>query len=347
MESSKENRMLLRQLSNLDGAAGAEHAVRDFIRAHAERYVDTADVDALGNLICLKKGKKKRPVIMLVAHMDEVGLMITAKNKDGTLRFSRIGGINEQVLLAQAVRIGEKKIPGVIGVKPIHILDETEAKKMPKVEELYIDMGATSEGELKDIAIGDYAYFDTEYEKISASAVMGKAFDDRLGCALMLEMAQKEFNFPIYFVFTTQEEIGLRGAQVIGNRINPDYAIILEGTGAGDSPSERDIALTPILGNGPTLTVKDRSMIADPVFLKRIIALAKRKHIPYQIKQPGIGGTDAGRIQISQRGVRCAVIAVPARYIHSPASLMSLKDYQNARRLALVLLKDLGRTEGK
>jgi endoglucanase len=339
--------MLLKQLSNLDGAAGDEQAVREFIRAHAEKHVTSTTVDALGNLICYKKAKKKRPVVLLAAHMDEVGFMITAKNKDGTLRFSRIGGINTQVLLAQMVRIGKEKMPGIIGVKPVHILEEAESKKMPKVEELYMDVGANSDKDLGDVHIGDYAYFSSTYEKLSSTTVMGKAFDDRAGCSLILEMIEKTFPFPLYAVFTTQEEIGLRGARVIGNRIHPDYAIIMEGTGAGDSPSDKDTANTPMLGKGPTLTVKDRSMIADPELLRRIIAVADRNKIPYQIKQPGIGGTDAGRIQISQRGVRCAVIAVPARYIHSPASMMSLKDYRNARKLAIAVLKDLGRTEGK
>jgi endoglucanase len=279
--------------------------------------------------------------------MDEVGLMITAKNRDGTLKFSRIGGISTQVLLGQMVRIGKKKVRGVIGVKPVHMLEEAESKKMPKIEELYIDIGASSEKDLSDIMIGDYAYFDSTYEKMASSTAMGKAFDDRIGCSLILEMIKERFSFPLYVVFTTQEEIGLRGARVVGNRISPDYAIIMEGTGAGDSPTEKDIAKTPMLGKGPTLTVKDRSMIADPELLKRIVAVAKRRNIPVQIKQPGIGGTDAGRIQISQRGVRCAVIAVPARYIHSPASVMSMKDYHNARKLAIAVLKDIGRTEGK
>jgi putative aminopeptidase FrvX len=339
--------MLLRQLSNLDGAAGDEHEVRAFIQKQAKAHVTTTTVDALGNLICFKKGKKKHPVVLLAAHMDEVGLMITSKNRDGTLRFSKIGGISTQVLLAQTVRIGKKKIRGVIGVKPIHLLEEAEAKKMPKVEELYIDVGASSDKDLSDITIGDYAYFDSTYEKLSSNTAIGKAFDDRMGCSIILEMIRHTFSFPLYAVFTTQEEIGLRGAQVIGSRISPDYAIIMEGTGAGDSPTDKDLAKSPMLGEGPTLTVKDRSMIADPELLRRIIKVAKRNKLPYQIKQPGIGGTDAGRIQISRRGVSCAVIAVPARYIHSPASLMSMKDYHNVRKLAIAVLKDLGRTEGK
>lgn len=339
--------MLLKQLSNLDGAAGDEQEVRAFIQQQVKGHVTETTVDALGNLICFKKAKKKRPVILLAAHMDEVGLMITAKNKDGTLKFSRIGGISTQVLLGQTLRIGRKKIRGVIGVKPIHILEEAESKKMPRAEDLYIDTGASSDKELSDIEIGDYAYFDSSYERMASTTVMGKAFDDRMGCSLILEMIKETFPFPLYAVFTTQEEIGLRGARVIGNRLSPDYAIIMEGTGAGDAPTKKDIARTPLLGKGPTLTVKDRSMIADPELLRRIIAIATRRKIPYQIKQPGIGGTDAGRIQISRRGVRCAVIAVPARYIHSPASIMNTKDYHHARKLAMAVLKDIGRTEGK
>jgi len=334
--------MLLSKLSNLDGASGDEGEVRKFIHERIKEYVNTIEVDPLGNLICFKKGRKKGPLILILAHMDEVGFMIIGKRQDGTLKFSKVGGIDTRVILAKTLRIGRKKIKGVIGVKPIHLLDEEETNKIPKIEDLYIDIGAKSDKEIKDIDIGDFAYFDTNFEKTSTGIVKGKAFDDRIGCSLILDIVKGKFNFPFYAVFTTQEEIGLRGARVIGNRIKPDYAIVLEGTAAGDFPSKKDIARTPLLGKGPALTVIDKSMIADRDLLQRIIGIAKRESIPYQIKQAGIGGTDAGRIQISQRGVKCGVIAVPARYIHSPASLMSVNDYNNTLKLAVSVLKDLG-----
>ncbi len=339
--------MLLKQLSNLDGAAGDEGAVRNFIKKNIKDFVDTINTDALGNLICYKRAKKKKPVVLIVAHMDEVGFIITGKKQDGTLKFSRVGGISPHVILSKTVRIGKKKIKGIIGVKPIHLLDKTEAGKTPEFGELYIDVGATSDKEIEDISIGDYAYFDTAFEKTTSHILKGKAFDDRIGCSLILDLIKSRFQFPLYAVFTTQEEIGLRGACVIGNRIKPDFAIILEGTGAGDFPSDTDTARTPFLGKGPTLTVIDRSMIADREFLRRIKTIAEKKSIPYQMKQPGIGGTDAGRIHISQRGVTCGIIAVPARYIHSPVSLMNLKDYKNSLRLAEAILRDIGKMEGK
>lgn len=339
--------MLLTKLSNLDGASGDEGDVRNFIRENIKNYVNTIEVDSLGNLICFKKGSKNRPVILISAHMDEVGFMITGKKQDGTLKFSKVGGIDTRVILAKTLRIGKKKIKGVIGIKPVHLLEREEADKIPKFEELYIDIGAKSDKDIKDIEIGDFAYFDTTCEKMSPKILKGKAFDDRIGCSLILDIVKERFNFPLFAVFTVQEEIGLRGARVIGNRIKPDYAIILEGTAAGDFPTKYETARSPILGEGPTLTVVDRSMIADRDLLQRIIRIAKKTSIPYQIKQPGIGGTDAGRIQISQRGVKCGVISVPSRYIHSPVSLMSVKDYKNTLRLSVLVLKDLSKMEGK
>jgi putative aminopeptidase FrvX len=344
---SKEKDMLLDKLSNLDGAAGDEGEVRRFIKKRVEPYVDSVEVDAIGNLICFKNGKKKKPVVIIAAHMDEVGFMITSKKKDGSLRFAKVGGIDTRVILGKAVRIGKKGLKGVIGVKPIHLLKEDEREKIPKDDELYIDIGATSDSDCEEINIGDYAYFDTNYQKISRNVVKGKAFDDRAGCSIILDMVRENFLFPLFAVFTTQEEVGLRGAKVIGNRIKANYALILEGTGAGDFPVEKDISRTPYLGKGPALTVMDRSMIADIGFLQRIKKVAERENIPYQIKQPGIGGTDAGGIQISRQGVKCSVIAVPARYIHSPVSILNLKDYKDSLKLATSVLRDLEKLEGK
>jgi len=339
--------MLLNRLSNLDGTSGDEGEVRKYIRERIKQYVDKIEVDSLGNLICFKKGRKKKPVILISAHMDEVGFMITGKKQDGTLGFSTVGRINPSVILAKTLRVGKRKLRGVVGVKPVHLLEEEEANKIPKIRELYIDIGAKSDKDIKDVEIGDFAYFDIDFGKISSNIVKGKAFDDRIGCSIFLDIAKEKFGFPLYVVFTTQEEIGTRGARVIGDRIKPDYAIALEGTGAGDFPIEKDTARAPVLGEGPTLTVMDRSMIADRDLFKRITKIAKRKGIPYQIKQPGIGGTDAGRIQISQRGVKCAVISVPARYIHSPVSFMNLQDYRNTFKLLVSVLKDLGKAEVK
>jgi putative aminopeptidase FrvX len=343
----KENTMLLKHLSNLDGTSGDEREVRDFIKKNIKNHVDSMETDHLGNLICFKKGTQRKPTVLLAAHMDEVGFMITEKKKDGTLKFSRVGGIDTRVMLSKTLRIGKNKVKGVIGIKPVHLMEDEEYNKIPKFKDLYIDVGAQSSKEIKDIEIGDFAYFDTTCEKTSPGIVKGKAFDDRIGCSLIMELVKKKFNNPLYAVFSVQEEIGLRGATVIGNRLNPDYALILEGTGAGDFPIEKDLSRDPQLGKGPTLTVMDRSMIADRDLLQMIIKIAERESIPYQIKQPGIGGTDAGRIQISQKGVPCSVIAVPARYIHSPVSLMSIKDYKNSFKLIHSVLKYLGKMEGK
>ncbi len=334
--------MLLEKLSNLDGASGDEARVREFIQKRIRKYADSMEIDALGNLICFKKGRVKKPIVLIAAHMDEVGFMVTEKRQNGTLGFSKVGGIDSRVILAKTLRFGKNGTKGVIGAKPVHLLKKEEVTKIPGIDEMYIDVGAKSHKDFKDIEVGDYVYFDTCFEKISAKVVKGKAFDDRAGCSLIMDLFKEKFRMPLYGVFSTQEEIGLRGAMVIGNRLRPDYVIILEGTGAGDFPSKKDNSKSPFLGKGPALTVMDKSMIADKKLLELIIKIAKRKGIPYQLKQPGIGGTDAGRIQISRKGVKCAVIAVPARYIHSPVCLMNLSDYGNTLKLAKFVLKRLG-----
>ena len=245
--------MLLKQLSELDGAAGDEREVRNFIKENIKHYVDSMETDRLGNLICYKKGKYKKPTVLLAAHMDEVGFMITEKKQDGTLKFSRIGGIDTRVMLSKTLRIGKNKVKGVIGIKPIHLMEDDEYNKVPKFKDLYIDVGAQSNKEIKDIEIGDFAYFDTSFKKTKNGIAKGKAFDDRIGCSLILDLVKEKITFPLYAVFTVQEEIGLRGARVIGNRLNPDYALILEGTGAGDFPTEKDISRIPLLGKDVTV----------------------------------------------------------------------------------------------
>ncbi|MDI6738951.1 MAG: M42 family metallopeptidase [Candidatus Edwardsbacteria bacterium] len=337
---------LIESLTNAPGVSGNENAVRKLIRAGIEKYVDDIRVDALGNLIAYKKprGGKKGPKVLLAAHMDEVGLMVTFIDKQGYLRFGKVGGADNRVLLAKRVIVGRDKAPGVIGVRPIHMIwRKGEHKKISTPEELMIDIGAASlEEAQKFVSPGDYVVFDTQYEDWGA-LIKAKAFDDRIGCYLMMELLKARYDFPLYAAFTTQEEVGLRGARVAAYRTLPDIAFILEGTGAADmpQPKERDESRVPALGKGPVITIMDRSVICDKALVKLLTDTARAKRIPHQIKQPGIGGTDAGRIHLTKEGVRTAVLAIPARYIHSPVCLTAKKDIANGLKLMQETLKKI------
>jgi endoglucanase len=278
---------------------------------------------------------------MLAAHMDEVGLMITNIEKNGMLKFLPFGGIDPRLLLAKKVLVGDKKVPGVIGVTPIHKLDDDDMKKVLQYEQMAIDIGVTSESEAGRLTrTGDYATFDTAYEELGGIA-KGKAFDDRAGCAVLIELLKEDFPFDLYAVFTVQEEVGLRGARVAAYSVEPDCAIILEGTIADDLPKKQDLSPTSRLGDGPVVSLMDHSFIAHQKMLRHLFAVAEAKGIPYQLKQPGIGGTDAGAIHLAKEGVPSLAVAVPCRYIHSPVALLNLKDFENTVALVKETLRAL------
>ncbi|RKZ19846.1 M42 family peptidase [bacterium] len=334
--------MELERLSNLPGVSGNEQRVRDFIYKKLKGKAKHIETDAMGNLYAyFPSGRKNAKKVMLAAHMDEVGLMITGIESSGELRFHPVGGISTSVLLAKPVRIGEEGIPGVIESKAIHLLKDEELGHYPKIEQLRIDAGFSSKDEAeKKVKLGDYAYFDTSF-KSEGDRFIGKAFDDRVGCSLLLDLASEKFPFDLVLTFTVQEEVGLRGARVAGYKIFPDAAIAVEGTAAGDFPIEKDTGAFPELKKGPVLTVMDRSIIVDKNLLKHFIKTAEREKIPYQFKRPNIGGTDAGRIHLSKTGVPSMVIAVPIRYIHAPAGIMRGIDYRNTLKLLKGALKNI------
>lgn len=329
--------MLLKELSEAVGVSGCEGAVRQVILDGVGPNIDEHRVDALGNLITLKKGKggQKRKV-MVAAHMDEIGLMIVRIEKEGSLRFRPVGGIDDRVLLAKKVLIGDKKVPGVIGSKPVHLLDPRQRQQVVKVEDMSIDIGALSQEEAgKLVKVGDYASFDVPYRDLGGElrAVTGKAFDDRAGCAVLIELLKGSYPFDLYAVFTTQEEVGLRGARVAAYSVAPDAAFVLEGTICDDMPKQKDVSPTTVVGHGPAITLMDRSVISDQRLVDLLVRTAEANKIPYQFKQPGIGATDAGAIHLSREGVPSVVVAVPSRYIHSPVCLLSLNDLENTVQL--------------
>jgi endoglucanase len=314
---------MLKELSELPGVSGDEHLVSDYIKKAISGHVSEITEDDYGNLI-VRKGNPTRPRIMLAAHMDEVGFMITGIDKGGLLKFKTIG-LSPQVVPGKRVIIGRNRVPGVIGNKPIHQSKKEDLEKIQEIKTLSIDIGTNSkETAQKIVDIGALGTFDTDFRE-QGDFIYGKAFDNRLGCYILVQMILRT-DLPLYYAFTVQEEAGLRGARIAAYRISPDLGIAVDTTSSGEWPSEKDVPLYPELGKGPALTITDSSLICDRNLVRLIEKTATDHNLPYQFKRPMIGGTDAGPIHLTKEGVPCAVVAVPARYIHSPMSIASKKD---------------------
>jgi len=322
---------MLQELSECNGVSGAESNVRSLIRSVIESDVDDIVEDAYGNLIA-RTGKRTPVKILLAAHMDEVGFMITSISKDGFLKFRTIG-IVPHVLLAKKVTVGPDEIPGVIGHKPVHHMTEDERKKIPTLDKLFIDIGACSKDDAqKMVEVGMHGTFDTAFSQ-EGDYIYGKAFDNRIGCYILIQLI-KSIACPCMFAFTTQEEVGLRGARIAAYSTAPRLAIAIDTTASGEWPAEEDVPRYPEIGKGPVLSIADRSVISDRKVVAFIEQTARDIGIVVQYKKPGVGGTDAGAIHVSREGVRSAVIQTPARYIHSPLSIASMRDIDNT--IALV-----------
>lgn len=320
--------MVLEKLCNAFGVSGCEDEVREIIIEEIKDHVDSLKIDRMGNIIAHKKGTgKKGPRIMLSAHMDEVGFMVKSIEESGFLKFSPVGGIDPRVLIGKKLHIGKEKISGVIVFKPVHV-QRSDYKNVPDAGSLYIDIGAKDKKDAeKYVSVGDYCVFATAFER-RGNIVKGKAFDDRLGCYAIMEILKKKISRDMYAVFLVQEEVGTRGAKIATYGIEPDYAFVLEGTSCGDIPSERDEAKYPMMSSGVVVTISDRTILVDRGLIDVIVKTAQSKGIRHQFKQPMIGGTDAGAIHITGKGVKAAVFAVPARYIHSSVGYADLDDLQ-------------------
>ncbi|KXS40158.1 MAG: endoglucanase [Candidatus Frackibacter sp. T328-2] len=326
--------MLLAELSEAFGVSGAEYEIRDLIREEVKEYVDEIKTDALGNLIVHKEGDSSLPTLLLAAHMDEIGLMVTKIEKNGLLSFKPIGGIDKRVLVSKKVVVGKDKIPGVIGAKAIHLQRPSERKRPLKIKQLYIDIGAKDDKAAKRVVnIGDTATFATKFSQLGPKTVKGKAFDDRVGCSILMELLRNDYDFPLYGVFSVQEEVGLRGAGVAAYDINPDLTIVIEGTTASDVPGSKEHVYSTTVGEGPALTMMDMTIIPHRGLMQSIIDTVEDTNIGYQFRRSTAAGTDAGRIHLLKEGIPTAVISVPVRYIHSPASLLNLDDYEATKNL--------------
>ncbi len=327
--------MLLEELSNAFGPSGCEDEVRRLLARAIRGHVDELYADALGNLIAFKRGTGPEPrlKVLVDAHTDEVGLMISDIGRSGMLGFRAVGGVDDRLLLAKRVVIGEKRVPGVIVAPPVHLTKEEQRRQVIKIDQLAIDIGAGSQDEAKELVkVGDYVAFATQFEILSEDGlrtVKGKALDDRAGCSVAAALAEGSYLVDLYLSFSAQEEVGLRGARVAAFRIEPDVAFALEGTVCDDMPSKQDRSPTTELGKGPAISVMDHSFIADKRLVRLLVETAQAHGLPYQFKQPGIGGTDAGAIHLARTGVPSVAVSVPCRYIHNPVSFASLNDHDN------------------
>ena len=317
---------LLQRLSCARGVAGQEGEVRAILRERLSPYVDELSVDSIGNLIARKAGADRaNPYrVLLAAHMDEVGGMVMRCNPDGTLKFRSVGGLDPRILPGKRVRIGAEALPGVVMRAP-HAA--RSGQRVAPISELLIDTGGAS-----GIAAGDMITFESDYREVGR-LLKGKAFDDRVGCFILAELLKGEYPCTLVGAFTVQEEIGLRGAGVAAYAAAPHAAVALEGTVADDLPRDKDISPTTELGRGPSISVMDRSALADRRVVLALTATAEERNIPLRFKQPGVGGTDVGSIHLARAGVPAAAVAVPCRYIHTPAALMDASDVRDTIKL--------------
>ena len=322
---------LIEQLTEVYGPSGREEQIREVIRAEVESLADEIRVDALGNLIALKKGTGQGKKVMLAAHMDEIGLIISHVDEKGFLRAQRIGGVDPITLTGGRVQFAD----GTIGV--IAPEKRPEFRKDPDLSKLYIDVGATSRAEAAD-RLGQAVGFVRPFTDLG-NRVVAKAMDDRIGCVVLIETMRRLGNSPhdLYFVFTVQEEVGLRGAQTGAYGVDPDVGIAVDVTVAADTPEAYKMAMK--LGHGPCIKVKDGRMLSHPGLKDLLIETAEANEIPYQLEVLAWGSTDAAAIQLSRGGVPAGCVSIACRYIHTPSEMVDIDDVENAVKLLLAVLE--------
>jgi len=325
---------LAKRLCDTYGPAGREGAVRALIKAEIKDYCADIAVDRLGNLIAHIPAKRKNAEkIMLCAHMDEIGLIVTHVDKKGFLRFTNIGGIFTERILYERV-IFESGVIGVIGVET-----KPETPKQPRMDNMFIDIGAKNRDEAEAmVRIGDIAAF-SQSAMVLKKRLLAKALDDRIGCYCLIETMRKvkSHNDDLYFVFTVQEEVGLRGARTGAYAIAPTYALAIDVTDTGDTPESSKMAVS--IGNGVAIKVKDSGFISNPVVKEKLVRYAQEANIPYQLEILEHGTTDAAMIQVVKQGVLSGVLSIPTRYIHSTNELCDISDIDATVQLLLQVCK--------
>ncbi len=330
----------IKNLCLLDGVSGRENAVRDYIIKEVTPYADSIETDPLGNLIVFKKGKEKpKNKVMLDAHMDEVGMMITYINSDGTLEFDCVGGIDKRVMLGKPVTVGENGVNGVIGVKATHMVPAAEKLNMPAT--MYIDIGADTKEEAESkVSPGDYACFNSEFVEFGDGFIKGRALDDRAGCAILIDMIKSDLMYDMYFNFSAGEEVGFGIAATAFYSVQPDYAIVVETTTAADLADVPENKRVCRLGDGGVISFMDRRTIYPKDLFDKAFELAEKHGIKAQVKGLVAGGNNAGVIHKTAGGVRTIAVSLPCRYLHSPSCVLKKEDITESARLIKVLAEE-------
>jgi putative aminopeptidase FrvX len=331
---------LLERLCNAVAVSGDEGEVRQIVLEEVRPHADEVRVDALGNVLAIRRARSGDGLrVMLAAHMDEVGFMLVAEDGDGLYRFETVGSVDERYLVGKPVWVGKDHLPGVIGARPIHLTTPEERARKLSLESLRIDLGPGRKAEL-----GSRATFATPFRRLGAT-ILAKSLDNRLGVATVIELLRNAPpHLELQAAFTVQEEIGLRGASVAAYALQPHLGIAVDSTPAHDLPApegHENLFYNTRLGAGPAIYRADAATLSDPRLVRFLEVVAQRHNIPYQIRQPGGGGTDAGAIQRTREGIPAVSVSVPGRYPHSPASLALLEDWENTLRLLQEALNEL------
>lgn len=336
----------LTQLTEAVSVSGNEAAVRQIVASAVKPHADEIVVDAMGNLLVLRHGSGgSRPRVMVAAHMDEVGLIVTGYDDGGFLRFKPVGGISKRALPGSKVWLGRDRLPGLIGIPPVHLLSGKEQTQQPKISDLRIDIGASSKTAAEDqIRLGEQASFATFLHR-QGQMIWAKALDDRLGVAMLIELVRSPpAQIDLLAAFTVQEEIGARGAATAAYRLEPDLAVAIDCTPARDFPTwegEENPRYNARMGHGPAIYVMDGKTIADQRWVQHLKDSAQAHHIPYQIRQPGKGGTDSSAIHLSREGIPSVSLSVPGRHLHGPAGLIHIGDWRACVRLLYAALSNV------
>lgn len=333
---------LLQKLCALPGPSGCEDAVRDFIRASAEPVADEIREDSIGNLMIFRRGRTTcDKTVMLAAHMDEVGLICKGYTDDGCIKFGFVGGVDPRVVIGRRVLFGE--VRGVVGIKAVHLTTREERKTMPKTKDLYIDIGASDKKSAQArVPLGTYGVFDSDCVRFGDGLLKAKAIDDRVGCAVLLTLLLEQPAVDTWFVFSVQEEVGLRGARCAAFALNPDLCLVLEGTTAADLAEVDGAKQVCGLRRGVVIPFMDRATIYHQELFDILRGLAEQAGIAWQTKHRVAGGTDAGRIHLTRAGIRTAALAAPVRYIHSPSCVAAIDDMNGMLQLSRRFLEYLG-----
>ena len=361
----EEQLLLLERLCNACAVSGDETEVREIVLEQVRPYASQLRVDALGNVLAIREGTGSQPGkpglpppsslasqssaarrlrVMVAAHMDEVGFMLTYDDEGGLFRFETVGGVDAEHLLGKPVQVGQEHIPGVIGMKPIHLTKSDERNQKVELDNLRIDV---SPGNGRKVKVGDWATFISAFTPLGPS-FCAKALDNRLGVASLIELFKSPPpDIDLLAAFTVQEEVGLRGAGVAAHALSPDLAFVLDCTPARDLPvldrsgKSENTQYNTRLGFGPAVYVADRSTLSDPRLVRHILESAEQYGLPCQIRQPGGGGTDAGAIHKQLAGIPSVSISVPARYLHTPSGLCRAEDWKNTLALVYAALSRL------